>query len=106
MARYIDADELSFKMYIEAMTKNSDLQKWDSGCWIRYKLFEIVLEKIPTADVAPIIPAKIKDWRCTNCNIGLPVISVENHNGIVWQYTGEMKYCPNCGAKMEVNNES
>lgn len=35
-------------MYHEAMEKDSDEQKWDGGCWIRYKMFERVVESIPS----------------------------------------------------------
>ncbi len=35
-------------MYHEAMEKDSDEQKWDGGCWIRYKMFERVIESIPS----------------------------------------------------------
>ena len=56
MARLIDAYKLSRDMYHEAMEKDSDMQKWDSGCWIRYKLFETVLGKQPTADIQQWIP--------------------------------------------------
>lgn len=38
--RLVDVDELSKKMYHDAFESDTDLQKWDSGCWIRYKLFE------------------------------------------------------------------
>lgn len=52
--------------------------------------------------------SKIKNWQCTNCNMELPPKKVEIHDEIVWQYAGEMKYCPNCGAKLnkEAQNES
>ena len=46
--RLIDADELSRKMYEEAFIKDSDLQRWDNGCWIRYRLFGKVLDDAPT----------------------------------------------------------
>ena len=36
-------------MYHEAFEVDSDLQKWDGGCWIRYKMFENVVDKIPSA---------------------------------------------------------
>lgn len=36
----IDRDVLSREMYHEAFETDSTLQKWDSGCWIRYKMFE------------------------------------------------------------------
>lgn len=46
--RLIDAEELRKQMYHEAFETDSDMQKWDSGCWIRYKMFENALESAPT----------------------------------------------------------
>lgn len=46
--RLIDADELRAAMYHEAFEKDSDMQRWDSGCWIRYKMFEKAIETAPT----------------------------------------------------------
>ena len=46
--RLIDADALEKAMYKEIFEKDTDMQKWDSGCWIRFKLFENVMESIPT----------------------------------------------------------
>ena len=48
--RPIDADALSAKMYHDAFETDSDMQKWDSGCWIRYKMFEKNLEDAPTIE--------------------------------------------------------
>ena len=48
--RLIDADALGNRMYHESFEKDSDLQRWDGGCWIRYKLFEQVLRAAPTID--------------------------------------------------------
>lgn len=45
MAEYIDREKLRQDMYQEVFVKDSDLQRWDGGCWIRYKLFENVLKK-------------------------------------------------------------
>ena len=60
MAEYIEREKLRQKMYQEAFVKDSNLQRWDSGCWIRYKLFENVLEKTEVADVQPVV-------RCKDC---------------------------------------
>ena len=52
MKRYIDYDELMTTMYYEAFENNDSyneenpMAKWDSGLWIRYKLFENVMDKI------------------------------------------------------------
>lgn len=58
MGRLIDADKLSADMYHEAFEKDSDMQKWDSGCWIRYKMFENVLKAQPTVE-----PEVISKWK-------------------------------------------
>lgn len=41
---YISKELLESRMYREAFETDSNMQKWDSGCWIRYKLFEKVLD--------------------------------------------------------------
>lgn len=46
--RLIDADALRARMYHEAFETDSDMQKWESGCWIRYKMFEQIEEAAPT----------------------------------------------------------
>ena len=38
-------------MYHETFEKDSEMQKWDSGCWIRYKLFENVVKSLPSAEL-------------------------------------------------------
>ena len=58
MGRLIDADKLSADMYHEAFVKDSDMQKWDSGCWIRYKMFENVLKAQSTVE-----PEVISKWK-------------------------------------------
>jgi len=50
--RLIDAGALRQSMYHEAFETDSPMQRWDSGCWIRYKMFERAEESAPT-----IIPA-------------------------------------------------
>lgn len=56
----ISADALRGAMYREAFEKDSDMQKWDGGCWIRYKMFEKVLEHVPTVDAVEVV-------RCRDC---------------------------------------
>ena len=43
-----DLDQLERIMYRKAFETDSDMQKWDSGCWIRYKMFENSMEEMPT----------------------------------------------------------
>lgn len=46
--RLIDADALRAEMYHEAFETDSELQMWDSGCWVRYKMFETHMDNAPT----------------------------------------------------------
>ena len=46
--RLIDADKLEQSMYHNAFEIESDMQKWESGCWIRYKMFENNIDNAPT----------------------------------------------------------
>lgn len=46
--RLKDVDVLHEKMYHEAFEVDSEMQKWDSGCWIRYKVFENCESDCPT----------------------------------------------------------
>lgn len=62
MTEFIDRHALCEKMYHEAFEKDSDLQRWDSGCWIRYKLFEQCLFSIPKQAV--VMCADCKFFQC------------------------------------------
>jgi len=48
--RLIDADDFGNRMYHEVFEKDTDMQRWDSGCWIRYRLFKKVLREQPTVE--------------------------------------------------------
>ena len=99
--RLIDADVLREVMYHEAFEKDTDMQKWDGGCWIRYKMFENAIENAPTIEAEPVKRGEWIDdgfyadyyghheYRCSEC--GECYIDYE----IEWHY------CPNCGAKMK-----
>lgn len=99
----IDKRKLYEDMYHEAFEVDSDMQKWDSGCWIRFKLFENVLARQENIDC---VPVKRGRWineqtrvkglfaeYCYNCSeCGRPTGYDR------YPYT---QYCPGCGAYME-----
>ena len=87
--RLIDADALRENMYHEAFETDSEMQRWDSGCWIRYKMFENALNDAPAIDAVPVVHG---EWEiidgCVCCSVcGEPCM--------------EFNYCPYCGAKMD-----
>ena len=45
--RLADLDDLSARMYHETFNTDTPLQRWDSGCWIRYKMFENCRDSTP-----------------------------------------------------------
>ena len=51
--RLIDADALKERMYHYAFEE--DRGKWDSGCWIRYKLFEKAVDESPTIEQLEVV---------------------------------------------------
>lgn len=102
--RLIDADALRDAMYHEAFETDSDMQKWDSGCWIQYKMFQNQIENAPT--IEPRHGKWIKDgvsyslYKCTACN---DLCTVAGYADCIpeKQMYRSFKFCPNCGAKME-----
>ena len=88
----INKEELRDKMYHEAFEVDSELQKWESGCWIRYKLFEKILEELPTIESRP--KGRWIKWgsevKCSECHICNPI---------------NKPFCPNCGADMRGDME-
>ena len=91
MSGYIDVDEFRRVMYHEAFETDSDLQKWDSGCWIRYKMFENAIKNFPIADVVPVVRCKDCKWgkeTCGNIECFVDLNAPSEYHGYDW-------YCPN-----------
>jgi hypothetical protein len=95
MPRYIDADEL-----LEKLKKSAEFHAENSREEVLLFRDRQIIREQPTADVQPVIHARwcvlkdeygdIVEAVCTNCEA----------NGV-----HKWNYCPNCGAKMEVNKE-
>lgn len=87
MADLIDRLALGNRMYHESFEKDSDMQKWDSGCWIRYKLFENVLRDTPSVDTVEVV-------RCKDCRLSEPGIGIVEYWCCYWDNkTLENGYC-------------
>jgi len=94
--RPIDADALSGRMYHDAFETDSDMQKWDSGCWIRFKMFENAIAEAPT--ITP--ERKRGKWTdqttCSECGWQMIDDILESPNIVGFNF------CPNCGAEMQI----
>lgn len=100
---YINRETLRELMYTEAFDRDTGLQRWDSGLWIRYKLFENCLDAIPAADVVEVRHGR---WMWDGGEDMHYYCSLCHHNA--YGNTGEIldgayKYCPSCGTKMDDN---
>ena len=80
MSRYIDADALIERMYHDAFETDTDMQKWDSGCWIRYKMFENAIDDAPTIDA-------VSEW--IPCSERLPEERQDVYVTVFWDGYGD-----------------
>lgn len=109
--KLIDAYELEREMYRKCIDTDEEIEKgrakWDSGLWIRYKVFEDTIILAPTVD--PVKPGHwiIRDiprteWykiTCSEC--GEDVTSSALCIGFLPNARVLWDYCPYCGAKMD-----
>lgn len=58
--RLIDADALKAEMYHKSFEVDDGRNVWNSGLWIRYKIFEEAIRDAQTVDAVPVI-------RCKDC---------------------------------------
>ena len=121
MGRPIDSQELRNAMYHEAFETDSDEQMWDSGCWIRYKMFERILNSMPSAQPEITLESAIDYLHSIGWMQEHDRVLTERKNGR-WVYDrlettsgcfygvrrcsecgmigGGTRYCPYCGADM------
>lgn len=95
--RLIDADALRASMYHDAFETDTEFQRWDAGCWIRYKMFENNIDSAPT-----IQPERekgnwvgIDDEPCETFECDVCGFTLED-----WIQGAFYNFCPNCGADM------
>ena len=98
MARYIDAD---------LITQYFDREEWktpDEKWWPEREIGMIV-DSIPTADVVEVVHGKWDNYSITSEYSGQTYYNFKcsvcgDNHGVMWDF------CPNCGAKMEVQNDN
>lgn len=107
--RLIDADALNAEMYHKSFEVDDGRNVWNSGLWIRYKIFEEAIRDAPTVDAVPVRNGKWKwlsctydrapkekEYECSKCHHK----TIVHGDDMPWE-----KYCPNCGAKMDGREE-
>lgn len=93
--RPIDADALMQAMYHRAFETDGDTM-WQSGCWVRYRAVEQVVNERPT------IEQETPTGKWKTCEDGSGTCSVCGiTQKAVWDLDGWQNFCGHCGAKME-----
>lgn len=102
LSEYINRETLRDLMYTEAFERDTGLQRWDSGLWIRYKLFENCLDATPVADVVERpcwisvkerLPEDREDVLCWLLNIyGEPYAAVGCYNATLKMWDIDSEY--------------
>ncbi len=59
-----------------------------------------LIENAPAADVVEVKHGKWEENRYAFCNVCSECGTIVDRSAIKWQ-SGELNYCPNCGAKMD-----
>lgn len=108
MTRLIDADALDAEMYHKSFEVDDGRNVWNSGLWIRYKIFEEAIRDAPTIDAVPVRHGKFigteydgyadgnpvyYEWKCSECGC------------IFEDDEPTYNYCPNCGARMDAERK-
>lgn len=98
--RPIDADALRAQMYHEAFETDTDMQRWDGGCWIRYKMFENAIDNATTIEPQRMrgkwIDQKGGGCCCSECGR----YALDEPDGNFIHVAVKSNFCPNCGADM------
>ena len=101
MTRLIDADALDRAMYHKSFEVDDGRNVWNSGLWIRYKIYEEASREAPTIDAEPVRHGKWIDTNdggiCSMCKSGLKIYK---------KIRPLISFCPFCGARMESENET
>ena len=98
--RLIDADALDAEMYHKSFEVDDGRNVWNSGLWIRYKIFEEAIRDAPTVDAVPVVHGHWIEheemlwdenttapyYKCSECG---------------YDTRHDTPYCPMCGARMD-----
>ena len=100
--RLISADALKREMWRRCGETDIEIDKgrakWDSGLWIRYKVFEECIEAAPTLEAEP---RKHGRWRIAHGIYDDRLCCTVCGHYQELRYVDEFSYCPRCGAKMD-----
>ncbi len=102
MAEYVDKEKLYRYLDNEVEWKNN-----------QDRLFALeVVQDEESADVAPVVHGKWLNFygdftcaECSKCGAIYDVVDVKPSGEIFGEFEKEYKFCPNCGAKMDLEED-
>lgn len=106
MVRLIDIDALDRAMYHKSFEVDDGRNVWNSGLWIRYKIYEEASREAPTVDAVPVMHGKWIygndfPWYTASCS----TFGYQRRTDIKTTGWNRWKYCPNCGAMMDAERK-
>lgn len=100
LSRRMNDDAISRKAAIDAFRKELCRERVYATPFISFKGCERILNELPSAERRGRWIRTGEDGYCSVCKCDMPMF----RNDWEWEYT-ETPYCPNCGAKMEGEEE-
>lgn len=101
--KLIDAYEFEREMYRRCIDTDIEIEKgrakWDSGLWIRYKVFEDAITVAPKVEAEQTKHGRwitvdkghhFYDWKCSVCG---------------GSGRADYLFCPNCGSRMDLEGD-
>ena len=106
--RLIDGDALESEMYRKSFLVDDGRNVWNSGLWIRYKIFEEAIRDAKTVDAIPIKHGRwIADESMytvgeAQCSVCKTTFYADDLYMVGEKAQSELpNFCPHCGAKMD-----
>lgn len=96
MSRYINADRVH---------RDCEMRFADTGVPYEWAYALTIIDQATTADVTPVVHARWDDNIIGFCNVCMECGAIVDRTAIK-NRSGELNYCPNCGAKMDGEDES
>ena len=104
---YITKSALRRALHNEVFEADSKEQRWEDGCWIRYRLIDKIISDLPSADVRPV---KRGEWVYFGVSLDretgeeYPVYFCSKCG--IMNYVGNQNFCYFCGADMRPKEDN
>lgn len=96
VSRYIDVDKIKWRKEQQEISYGHNDRQYTTV----YRVYKSDIERVPTADVAPVVHGK---WEKVHYGYDIGYDCSVCGKGSIYQRRSP--YCPNCGAKMDERSD-